>query len=122
VPGPLLPLADLSACCAPTSGRGLDEASAQRLATVLKALADPTRLRLVSLISASPGGEACVCDLTDPVDLSQPTVSHHLRVLVEAGLLTRHQRGRWAYYELLPDALNAVAAALTVPEASLATR
>ncbi len=80
---------------------------------MLKALAEPTRLRLVSLIAAhGAGGQACVCDLTDPVGLSQPTVSHHLKVLVDAGLLDREQRGKWAYYSLIPGALDAVAAAI----------
>lgn len=86
--------------------------SAERLAGVLKALAEPTRLRLVSLVAAHDGGGACVCDLTDPVGLSQPTVSHHLKVLVDAGLLSRQQRGKWAYYRLVPGALDALAALL----------
>jgi len=83
----------------------LDAADAERLAGVLKALAEPTRLRLMSMIAAQPAGEACVCELTDPVGLTQPTVSHHLKVLIDAGLLEREQRGRWAYYRLLPDAM-----------------
>ena len=78
------------------------------LAHALKALADPARLRLLSLIAAHDGGEACVCDLTEPVGLSQPTVSHHLKVLVDAGLITRDKRGVWAYYALVPGALDAV--------------
>ena len=84
-------------------------ASAQQLARTLKAIADPTRLRLLSLVAAHDGGEACVCDLTEPVGLSQPTVSHHLKILVDAGLLTRDKRGVWAYYALMPGALNSVA-------------
>lgn len=91
----------------------MSAADADRLALVLKALAEPTRLRLVSLIAAGTNGEACVCDLTDPVGLTQPTVSHHLRVLIDAGLLEREQRGRWAYYRLLPDALDSLAGLLT---------
>jgi ArsR family transcriptional regulator len=79
----------------------------------LKAIADPTRLRLVSLVAAHEGREACVCDLTEPVGLSQPTVSHHLKVLVEAGILAREQRGRWAYYRLIPDALAELARLIT---------
>ena len=75
---------------------------------VLKALADPARLRLLSLIASHDGAEACVCDLTEPVGLSQPTVSHHLKVLVDAGLVTRDKRGVWAYYALVPGALDAV--------------
>ena len=72
----------------------------------LRALADPTRLRLVSIIAAYPGGEACVCHLTEPVGLSQPTVSHHLKILVDAGLLDREKRGVWAYYRVVPGALG----------------
>ncbi|WP_343600430.1 metalloregulator ArsR/SmtB family transcription factor [Mycobacterium sp.] len=96
-------------CCRPITDTVLDEAAAQRLAFVLKALGEPTRLRLVSLIAGHEGAEACVCELTAPVGLSQPTVSHHLKILVDAGLLARAQRGRWAYYRLVPAALDALA-------------
>ncbi|WP_067975979.1 ArsR/SmtB family transcription factor [Mycolicibacter icosiumassiliensis] len=107
-------LADnLEACCSPITGGVLDAMAAERLAGVLKALAEPTRLRLVSLIAAHEGAEACVCDLTAPVGLSQPTVSHHLKILVEAGLLERTQRGKWAYYRLVPAALDALAGVFT---------
>jgi len=105
-------VADLAACCSPITGEVLETAAAQRLAGVLKALAEPTRLRLVSLIAAHDDAEACVCDLTDPVALTQPTVSHHLKILVEAGLLERQQRGKWAYYRLVPGALDALAGML----------
>ncbi len=105
-------VADLSACCGPITGTALDGAAAERLAAVLKALGDPTRLRLVSLIAAHDGAEACVCDLTDPVGLSQPTVSHHLKVLVETGLIERQQRGKWAYFRLVPGVLDALAGML----------
>jgi ArsR family transcriptional regulator, arsenate/arsenite/antimonite-responsive transcriptional repressor len=101
--------ADLAACCSPIVDTVLDAAAAERLAAVLKALAEPTRLRLVSLIAGHDGTEACVCDLTAPVGLSQPTVSHHLKILVEAGLLERTQRGKWAYYRLVPATLDALA-------------
>lgn len=104
---------DLSACCQPVTGGVLDGAAAERLAAVLKALAEPTRLRLVSMIAAHENAEACVCDLTDPVGLSQPTVSHHLKVLVDAGLVEREQRGKWAYYRLVPNVLEALAGILT---------
>ena len=87
-------------------------ADAAGLASTLKALADPVRLRLLSIVAAHEGGEACVCDLTEPVGLSQPTVSHHLKVLVDAGLLTRDKRGVWAYYALVPGAVDAVTAHL----------
>ena len=105
-------VADLSACCSPITDGVLDVVAAERLAAVFKALAEPTRLRLVSLIAAQEGAEACVCDLTAPVGLTQPTVSHHLKILVEAGLLERTQRGKWAYYALVPAALAALAAML----------
>jgi ArsR family transcriptional regulator, arsenate/arsenite/antimonite-responsive transcriptional repressor len=91
----------------------LTAAQAADLATLLKALADPTRLRLVSMVAAHEGGEACVCELTEPLGLTQPTISHHLKVLIDAGILTRDKRGVWAYYALVPGALDAVAAVLT---------
>jgi ArsR family transcriptional regulator len=109
------PRSDLAvACCAPVTGTPLSAEEAERLAVLLKAVAEPTRLRLLSLVAAHEGGEACVCDLTDPVALSQPTVSHHLKILVDAGLLTRDKRGVWAYYRLVPERLAQMAAALTV--------
>ena len=83
------------------------------LAQLLKALADPTRLRLVSMVAAHEDGEACVCELTEPLGLTQPTISHHLKVLIDAGILTRNKRGVWAYYALVPGALDALAAVLT---------
>jgi ArsR family transcriptional regulator len=79
----------------------------------LKAIADPARLRLLSMIAAHASGEACVCDLTEPLGLTQPTVSHHLKVLVEAGLLTRDKRGVWAYFTLVPAALDSLADVLS---------
>jgi ArsR family transcriptional regulator len=79
---------------------------------VFKALGDPTRVRLVSLIAGSAGAEACICDLTGPVGLSQPTVSHHMKILADAGLVRREQRGKWAYYRIVPGALTAVGQAL----------
>lgn len=111
-----LPLTDLASCCPPAAGRVLDQASAERLATVLKALAEPNRLRLISMIAANAAsGATCVCDLIEPVGLSQPTVSHHLKVLTDAGLLAREQRGKWAYYSLVPHAMAAAAAAISPP-------
>jgi ArsR family transcriptional regulator len=83
------------------------------LARTLRAIAEPARLRLLSLVAAHEGGEACVCELTEPLGLAQPTVSHHLKVLVDAGLLTREKRGVWAYFTLVPGALDAVADVLT---------
>ena len=101
------------ACCAPLAREPLSADDAVGLAGVLKAIADPARLRLLSLVAARDGGEACVCDLIEPLKLSQPTVSHHLKVLVEAGLLARDKRGVWAYYSLVPGALDDVARVLT---------
>ena len=97
----------------------LTAAQAADLATLLKALADPTRLRLVSMVAAHEGGEACVCDLTEAFDLTQPTISHHLKVLREAGVITSERRGTWVYYRLLPTALERMAALLSIPQPSL---
>ncbi|GIG21609.1 putative transcriptional regulator, ArsR family protein [Cellulomonas chitinilytica] len=109
----LLPVVGSSAaCCTPVTAPTISEDDAQQLARTLKALADPTRLRLLSLIAAHEGGEACVCDLTAPVGLSQPTVSHHLKQLTEAGLVTREKRGVWAYFTIVPGAVDALAAHL----------
>ena len=107
-------LADV-ACCAPLLREPLSVGAAVELAKTLKALADPARLRLLSLVAAHDGGEACVCDLTEPLGLTQPTVSHHLKVLVDAGLLTRDKRGVWAYYAIVPGALDSLAAMLSDP-------
>lgn len=97
------------ACCEPLVSEPLTAAAATELARTLKAIADPARLRLLSMIAAHDGGEACVCDLIEPLGLTQPTVSHHLKVLVDAGLLTRDKRGVWAYFTLVPGALDALA-------------
>jgi ArsR family transcriptional regulator, arsenate/arsenite/antimonite-responsive transcriptional repressor len=104
-----------AACCPQVLAEPLAEAEAARLAGALRVLADPARLRLISLIASVPSGEACVCDLTAPLGLSQPTVSHHLKVLVEAGLLTREQRGRWAYFRLHPEPIELLRGALAAP-------
>lgn len=109
----LLPIRALQACCAPITREPITAGNANALARSLKALADPARLRLVSMVAAHEGGEACVCDLTDPLGLSQSTVSHHLKVLVDAGFLTRTKRGTWHYYRLVPGTLDAAAALLT---------
>jgi ArsR family transcriptional regulator len=101
-----------TACCTPLTREPLSADAATRLAGVLKAVADPTRLRLLSLIYAHEGGEACVCELTAPLGLTQPTISHHLRVLVDAGLLARDKRGVWAYYRVIPDALTTLSDAI----------
>lgn len=99
-------------CCSSVLAAPLDDSEAAHLATMFKALADPTRVRLLSLIAATPGQEACICDLTDPVGLSQPTVSHHMKKLVDAGLAEREQRGRWAYYRVVPGTLTNLANSL----------
>jgi ArsR family transcriptional regulator, arsenate/arsenite/antimonite-responsive transcriptional repressor len=91
----------------------LTAGQAGELARVLKALADPVRLRLVSMVAAHAGGEACVCELTEPLGLTQPTISHHLKVLVEAGIFSRDKRGVWAYYALVPATLDALSAVLS---------
>ena len=101
-------------CCAPLVKEPLAQDEAEQLAVTLKALADPARLRLLSIVASSEGQEACVCDLIEPVGLSQPTVSHHLRVLTEAGFLSRSKRGTWAYYRLQPTALSGIADFLTI--------
>ena len=102
------------ACCTPLeTGGAMSADQAERVAVLLKALADPVRLRLVSLIAAAPDGEACVCDLNDAFDLTQATVSHHLKVLHTAGLLGREKRGVWVYYSVDRSALAAVATVFT---------
>jgi ArsR family transcriptional regulator len=93
------------ACCSPLTAQSLSSEQAERIAPLLKALADPVRLRLLSLVASHQDGEACVCDLNDAFDLSQPTISHHLKVLHEAGLLDRSKRGVWVYYSVEADAL-----------------
>jgi ArsR family transcriptional regulator len=100
-------------CCAPISESPLSQDDAEGLAAVLKAVADPARLRLLSLIQAQPAGEACVCNVTEPLGLSQPTVSHHLKVLHGAGLLDRDRRGNWVYYRVIPERMAALRSALT---------
>lgn len=109
-----LTLTDVSApaCCGMLTREPLSARDADALAIRFKALADPARLRLLSIVAASEGKEACVCDLIEPVGLSQPTVSHHLKVLTTAGFLTRSKRGTWAYYRLVDGALDDVAGVL----------
>lgn len=99
------------ACCGTlTTDEAMGREQAEATAYLLKAVADPVRLRLLSLIRSSQGQEACVCDLTPAVGLSQPTVSHHLKVLTEAGLVTRERRGTWAWFRLVPTRLDDLAA------------
>lgn len=105
----LIPLRDLAACCAPLTREAISASNAESLTRSIKALADPARLRILSMVAAHADSETCVCDLTDPLELSQPTVSHHLKVLMDAGFLTRTKRGTWAYYRLVPGSLDTVA-------------
>ena len=107
-------------CCPPVLHARFGADDADELAGAFKALADPARLKLLSFIAAQPGGEACVCHLTAPVALSQPTVSHHLKLLNEAGLLDREKRGTWVYYRIVPERLEALQTALAVPRAAAA--
>ena len=111
----LLPLADAAACCPPLAQEPLTAEQAQQVAPLLKALADPVRLRLMSLVASHPGGEACVCDLTGAFDLSQPTISHHLKVLHDTGLVDREKRGVWVYYRARTAALASLATLIGSP-------
>ena len=113
----LLPVApaDAAECAVPLVGEPIGASAAAGLAQVFKALGDPVRLRLLSLIGAHQGGEVCVCDLTTAFDLTQPTISHHLKVLREAGIITSERRGTWVYYRLVPAALERTASLLSVP-------
>ena len=100
------------ACCSPVTREPLSADAAARISPLLKALADPVRLRLLSLVASHQDGEACVCDLQEAFDLSQPTISHHLKVLHEVGLLDRSKRGVWVYYRVHPAALADLATLL----------
>ncbi|MTE13757.1 ArsR/SmtB family transcription factor [Nocardia aurantiaca] len=105
----------VSQCAAaPLMREPLSARSAAELAAAFKALADPARLRVLSAIASRAGGEACVCDVSEGIDLSQPTISHHLKVLREAGLLTSERRASWVYYRVVPDALQRLSAVLAV--------
>ncbi|MGO9164334.1 MAG: metalloregulator ArsR/SmtB family transcription factor [Streptosporangiaceae bacterium] len=112
VPVACLPAA---ACCPPISQAQLTAEQAEQIASMLKALADPVRLRLMSMIASHPGGEACVCDLTSAFSLSQPTISHHLKLLHDAGLLQREKRGVWVYYRTQPTALASLSTLIGDP-------
>ena len=103
-------------CCAPVLDGRLEPADANELAEIFRALGDPGRLRLLSFLASQPGGEACVCNLTEPLGLSQPTVSHHLKVLTDANLLERERRGTWIYYRLRLARLEELCATLVPPK------
>jgi ArsR family transcriptional regulator len=109
--------AGAAACCPPLSSQPLTAAQAEQIAPVLKALADPVRLRLMSLVASHEGGEACICNLNDAFDLSQPTISHHMKVLHDAGLVDRDKRGVWVYYRARPQALASLGALIGCPPA-----
>lgn len=114
--------ATVARCCAPVLRTRLKRADAEELASAFKAIADPGRLRLLSFIAGQPGAEACVCHLVEPLGLSQPTVSHHLKVLTEAGLLTRERRGTWMFYRLAPERVEALRQTLALPSERSATK
>lgn len=109
-------------CCAPLLRTRLGRDDAEALATAFKAIADPGRLRLLSFIAGQPGAEACVCHLVQPLGLAQPTVSHHLKVLTEAGLLARERRGTWMFYRLVPERVEALRQALALPSEKAAVK
>ena len=110
-------------CCPPVLQARLSKRDAEQLALALRALADPVRLRLLSFIAAQPEGEACVCHVVDSIELSQPTVSHHLKLLHEGGLVEREKRGAWVYYRAVPERLESIRAALaTRPPRARAAR
>ena len=106
----LLTPADSAACCTPLSAQPMTMEHAEQVAPLMKALADPVRLRLMSLVASHEGGEACMCELTDAFELSQPTITHHMKVLHDAGLVDRDKRGVWVYYRVRPQALAAIGA------------
>ncbi len=107
-PADLPLLDDALACCTPLAREPISEDQALQIAPLLKALADPVRLRLMSMVLSHEGGEACVCDLTPAFELSQPTISHHLKVLHDAGLVDREKRGVWVFYQARPEAMEAM--------------
>ncbi|WNO70258.1 metalloregulator ArsR/SmtB family transcription factor [Streptomyces sp. AM8-1-1] len=108
---PVLEAEDPVPCCPPITAGELSQADAEKMAAMFKALSDPVRLRLFSRVASFAGGEACVCDISD-VGVSQPTVSHHLKKLREAGLLTSQRRGTWVYYQVAPSVVAAMSAML----------
>jgi len=107
--------AEAAACCSPLTAEPLTMQQAGQLAPLLKALADPVRLRLLSLVASHEGGEACVCELNDAFELSQPTISHHMKVLYEVGLVDRDKRGVWVYYRVRPQALASLGTLMDCP-------
>ncbi|MCA1695508.1 MAG: metalloregulator ArsR/SmtB family transcription factor [Actinobacteria bacterium] len=116
-----LPLAAMDACCSPLARDPLTQEQAVELSRLFKAMADPVRLRLLSLIASHEGGEACVCDLTDAFDLTGPTISHHLKVLRESGLIDGERRGTWVYYRVHPEVLARLSAVLVPGDSGVVT-
>jgi len=114
----LAELAEQVGCCSPLAREPLSPGQAVELSKLFKAMGDPVRLRLASLIASHEAGEACVCELTDAFDLSGPTISHHLKVLREAGLISGERRGTWVYYRIQPDALRRLSAILVLDDVS----
>jgi ArsR family transcriptional regulator, arsenate/arsenite/antimonite-responsive transcriptional repressor len=118
LPLPLLPGPEEGACCPPLACAPLSPAGADELAGLFKAVADPVRLRLLSLIACHPGGESCVCDLTPEFDMTAPSVSYHLKILREAGLISSERRGTWVYYRVRPEVMARMSAVLAVTPAA----
>jgi len=114
----LITAAESAACCSPLATQPLTAEQAGQVAPLLKALADPVRLRLMSLVASHQGGEACVCELNGAFNLSQPTISHHMKVLHEAGLVDRDKRGVWVYYRARPEALASLGSLIGCPPPS----
>lgn len=108
-------LLQILGCSPPLARQPMDATQAAAVAQVFKALGDPVRLRIVSIVASHAGGEVCVCDITDAFELSQPTISHHLKVLKDVGLLTSERRASWVYYRLVPETLGELSALLTTP-------
>lgn len=106
----------LPTCCQPLLSGFINPEEAAPIAAIFRVLGEPARLQLLSLIANQPKGEACVCELTEPLGLTQPTVSHHLKVMYEAGLLDKERRGTWIYYRLVPESLEALRNALVLPQ------
>ncbi|MGP4099952.1 ArsR/SmtB family transcription factor [Nonomuraea sp. KM90] len=102
-------------CSPPLVREQLDTGKAVELARAFKALGDPVRLRILSIVASHVGGEVCVCDISDAFDLTQPTISHHLKVLRDVGLLTHERRGSWVYYRLVPERMTQLSALLNIP-------
>jgi ArsR family transcriptional regulator len=114
-----LPVVALDGCCSPLATAPLSEEQAEQLSGVFKALSDPVRLRVLSLIASHAGGEVCVCDITEAFDLTGPTISYHLKLLRQAGLITGERRGTWVYYRVHPEVLSRLSAVLVAPGAAV---